>query len=240
MVHEILVRKLISQTKIPIARYVVNPYIGCGHGCKYCYAQFIGPFKNMNGIWGRDVYVKLNAVEVFERELYRARGTILFSSVCDPYQPVERKYQITRKLLEIALNHYRTVHVLTKSSLVLRDLDILKNKAVSVTITITTDDDRVRKVLEPGASSIEERIETVKKLKEAGVDVSVFAGPILPMNPEKLAGKLAKFVDKISFDRMNYPWFVEQIYRKYGWSEWLIEDKVSEVVEVFRKFFDVE
>ncbi len=59
MVHEVLVQKLVTKTKIPIARYVVNPYIGCGHGCKYCYAQFIGAFKNKAGVWGKDVFVKM-------------------------------------------------------------------------------------------------------------------------------------------------------------------------------------
>lgn len=235
-----LVQRLVTQTKIPIARYVVNPYIGCGHGCRYCYAQFIGPFKHTRGVWGRDVYVKINALEVFERELYKVKGKILFSSVCDPYQPIERKYELTRNLLKKALEHFRAVRILTKSALVVRDLDLLKNADVNVTITITTDDDRVRRILEPNAAPIEQRLEAVKKLQEAGVQVSVFVGPILPMNPERLASLLSKYVRKISFDTMNYPWYVESIYRRYGWSSWLSGDKFKEVVEVFKKFLEVD
>lgn len=240
MVREVLVRKLITQTKIPIARYVVNPYVGCLHGCKYCYAQFIGPFKNSGGVWGRDVSVKINAAELFERELFRTKGTILFSSVCDPYQPIEAKYQLTRKMLKIALEHFRAVHILTKSSLVLRDLDMLRSDSVSVAITITTDDENVRRILEPNASPIEQRIEALSKLREAGVEVSVFVGPVLPMNPERLAAQLAKHVNRISIDKLNYPWLVEKIYHKYGWTPWLRVDKFHEAVETFKKFLEVE
>ncbi|WP_448522492.1 radical SAM protein [Pseudothermotoga sp.] len=231
---------MVTKTKIPIARYVVNPYIGCGHGCKYCYAQFIGPFKNKAGLWGRDVFVKTNAPEIFERELYKLKGSILFSSVCDPYQPIEEKYQLTRALLKIASEHFRTVRILTKSNLILRDLDILKSTNVSVTITITTDDDRVRKILEPNAAPIEQRIEAVKKLRESNVDVSIFVGPVLPMNPERLASLLSKHVGRISVDKLNYPWLVEGIYRKNGWTTWLREEKFHDVVAVFKKFFDVD
>jgi DNA repair photolyase len=240
MVHEVLVQKLVTKTKIPIARYVVNPYIGCGHGCKYCYAQFIGPFKNKAGVWGRDVFVKTNVPEIFERELYKLKGSILFSSVCDPYQPIEEKYQLTRTLLKIASEHFRTVRILTKSNLILRDLDILKSTNVSVTITITTDDDRVRKILEPNAAPIEQRIEAVKKLRESNIDVSIFVGPVLPMNPERLASLLSKHVGRIFVDKLNYPWLVEGIYRKNGWTTWLREEKFHEVVAVFKKFFDVD
>ncbi|WP_448536393.1 radical SAM protein [Pseudothermotoga sp.] len=235
-----LVQKLVTKTKIPIARYVVNPYIGCGHGCKYCYAQFIGPFKNKAGVWGRDVFVKTNAPEIFERELYKLKGSILFSSVCDPYQPIEEKYQLTRTLLKIALEHFRIVCILTKSNLILRDLDILKNGNVSVTLTITTDDDRVRKILEPNAAPIEQRIEAVKKLRESNVDVSIFVGPVLPMNPERLASLLSELVGRIFVDKLNYPWLVEGIYRRNGWTPWLREERFHEVVAVFKKFLDVD
>uniref|UniRef100_A0A832IFJ1 Radical SAM protein n=1 Tax=Pseudothermotoga hypogea TaxID=57487 RepID=A0A832IFJ1_9THEM len=240
MVREVLVQKLVTKTKIPIARYVVNPYIGCGHGCRYCYAQFIGPFKNTAGVWGRDVFVKTNAPEIFERELYKLKGSILFSSICDPYQPIEKKYQLTRTLLKIALDRFRSVHILTKSSLILRDLDILKNGNVSVTLTITTDDDRVRKILEPNAAPIEQRIEAVRKLRESNVDVSIFVGPVLPMNPERLARLLSKHVGRIFVDKLNYPWLVEDIYRKNGWTEWLRDEKFHEVLAVFKKFLDVD
>ncbi|AJC74232.1 radical SAM protein [Pseudothermotoga hypogea DSM 11164 = NBRC 106472] len=240
MVREVLVQKLVTKTKIPIARYVVNPYIGCGHGCRYCYAQFIGPFKNTAGVWGRDVFVKTNAPEIFERELYKLKGSILFSSICDPYQPIEKKYQLTRTLLKIALGRFRSVHILTKSSLILRDLDILQNKDVSVTITITTDDELVRRILEPNAAPIDERIETIRKLRESNVDVSAFVGPVLPMNPERLARLLSKHVGRIFVDRLNYPWLVEDIYRKNGWTEWLRDEKFHEVVAVFKKFLDVD
>lgn len=239
MVRELFVNKLASSTKIPIAKYVVNPYIGCGHGCVYCYARFIGPFKKTAGVWGKDVFVKINAPSVFERELPHLKGSILLSSVCDPYQPVEKHYRLTRKILESIKRHFRSAQILTKSSLILRDLDLLMESNVRVTITITTDNDDVRRILEPGASPIEERLWALAELKKAGLDVSVFVGPILPMNPERLAAELSKHVDRVSIDAMNYPWQVERIYQKYGWTKWLRRDIVEHVVATFRKFLEV-
>ncbi|MCS7174896.1 SPL family radical SAM protein [Pseudothermotoga sp.] len=239
MVQELFVKKLATPTKIPIARYVVNPYIGCEHGCLYCYARFIGPFKKMAGVWGKDIFVKVNAVEIFEREMPHLKGPILLSSVCDPYQPLEERYQLTRRILELINSHFKSAHILTKSSLVLRDIDLLIDSNVKVTITITTDDDRVRRILEPNASPIEERFEALSQLKRAGVDVSVFVGPILPMNPEKLARELSKYVDKVSIDGMNYTWQVERIYQKYGWARWLRKETMNAVANVFRNFLEV-
>lgn len=235
MIQEITAKTIITRTKIPVAKYVINPYIGCTFGCLYCYARFIGPFKYTNSQWGRDVWVKVNSAELVERELPRTAGDFFLSSICDPYQHVEKKYGLTRKIIETLTSHFREVHLMTKSNLILRDIDLLKN--ISVTLTITTDREEVRKVLEPGAPSIEERIQTLRKLKESGIDVSVFIGPVLVMDAENFARMLSRYVEKVVLDGLNYHRQVYSVYKRYGWTEWLTKEKFMEVIERFEKVF---
>ncbi|MDK2883592.1 MULTISPECIES: SPL family radical SAM protein [Pseudothermotoga] len=238
MIHETLAKKLITKTKLPVAKYVINPYIGCTFGCKYCYAKFIGPFKHTNSEWGKDVWVKINAADILERELSKKQGDFFLSSICDPYQQIEKKYQLTRKIIEILNDHFRKIHIMSKSTLILRDIDLLKD--VSVTITITTDREDVRRILEPGAPSIEERINILKILKENRISVSVFVGPALPMNAEKLSETLARYTDKVFLDKLNYPQQVKTLYEKNGWSPWLSCEKFDEVSFHFKKVFGKE
>lgn len=235
MIREITAKTIITRTKIPVSKYVINPYIGCTFGCLYCYARFIGPFKYTNCEWGKDVWIKTNAVQLLQKELVRKRGDFFLSSTCDPYQHIEKRYGLTRKIIEILTSRFRRVHVMTKSYLILRDVDLLRD--LSVTLTITTDREDVRKILEPGAPSVEERIETLKKLKEAGIDVSVFVGPVLVMNPENLAHRLSRYVDTVTLDALNYPKMVHEVYAKQRWQEWLTKEKFIEVVEKFEGVF---
>mgnify|MGYP001304247313 CR=1 FL=1 len=135
--------------------------------------------------WGYFVDVKINAVQLFKskkKSLLAYKGkSVLLGSVTDAYQPLEKKYGITRGLLEELSGLDLDVSILTKSDLVLRDIDILKNmKKVSVGITITATDDAVRKVIEPGASAVAKRLETLKTLHNNGIATYVFVGPIIP------------------------------------------------------------
>ncbi len=238
MVYEIACKKAFNRTEIPVAEYSINPFIGCTHACKYCYARFIGSFKQMRGTWGKDIWVKVNLPQVLEKQLPKASGRFFLSSVCDPYQHAERKYQITRKVLEILVSHWRDFRVMTKSVLVIRDIELLRD--AEVTVVITTDSEQVRGILEPGASPIGERIELVKILKKHDIKTNIFVGPVLPMNPRNLAGTLAKIVDTVTLDRLNYPWLVAKIYKKMGWEEWLTSHKFLEVVHEFAKFLKVK
>ncbi len=97
--------------------------------------------------------------------------------------------------------------------------------------------DNVRKILEPAASSIEERIDVVRTLKKNGISVGVFVGPVLPMKPRKLTERLATFAETVTLDKLNYSWLVKDIYRKYGWEEWLTEEKFAETVDQFKEVF---
>jgi DNA repair photolyase len=131
--------------------YAINPYVGCGHGCVYCYATFMKRFTGHKEEWGAFVDVKVNAAEVLARQLRRARpGNISFGTVTDAYQPLEKEYGITRACLEALVEYDFPVCILTKSALVLRDLDLIRRlKDVEVAFTITTPDDDVRRRFEP-------------------------------------------------------------------------------------------
>lgn len=139
----IMVKSVLNKSNLPASDYVINPYVGCGFGCRYCYASFIGRWKHPGEEWGNFVDVKINAPEIFNKELEKKKsrnfGSIFFSSVTDPYQPVEGKYQITRKCLTVLANyqHQGLISVLTKSPLVLRDVEIFKKiKNITVGLTI--------------------------------------------------------------------------------------------------------
>ncbi|MEN8261948.1 MAG: radical SAM protein [Nitrospirota bacterium] len=238
-IHEINARTILSKSGIPGMDYCINPYVGCAHACRYCYATFMKRFTGHTEPWGSFVDVKVDAPEILRRQLKRAkRGNVMLSSVTDPYQPVEAKYGLTRKCLEVlALYHFR-VDILTKSPLVLRDMDIIsKLKDATVGLTVTTDSDKVRKKFEPEAPSMSDRFETLKKLHEAGINTYVFIGPVLPMNPESLAKKLKPYVGRILIDRMNYTNKTKGLYKKYKIEEWLDEGFTEKVISRLVKSF---
>lgn len=162
--------------------YCINPYVGCVHGCIYCYATFMKDYSHHKEKWGSFVDVKVNLAEVLTKETKKKKlGQVCIGTVADPYQPIERERQLTRTAIKILREHNFPFEILTKSSLVGRDIDLLKNyNDCSVGITITTIDDKIRKIFEPYADSVENRLKCVRVLVDAGIDTSVFFGPILP------------------------------------------------------------
>jgi DNA repair photolyase len=207
--REIRCKSLLNASKL--ADYCINCYVGCGHGCKYCYADSITRrFSRHNERWGEFVDIKINAPEVLSEEILRKkRGSVFLSSLTDPYQPLEKKYQLTRKCLEILLKHQFPIIIQTKSSLVLRDLDLIKQfEDREVGFTITSLDEEVRKNFEPSSSSIQEKIDAIKILKENEIKVYVFFGPFLPYlsdrNLEEYFETMAKLkVDEVLVDKLN-------------------------------------
>jgi DNA repair photolyase len=244
-IREVLVKSVLTKTGIPGFQYCINPYTGCTHACRYCYATFMQRFTGHAGPWGSFVDVRVNAAEVLRRQLKRARrGAIILSSVTDPYQPAEAEYQITRKCLEVIELFKLPVNILTKSPIVIRDLDIISRlDEVSVGITITTNDDTMRKIFEPEAPPISERIEALKNLRMAGIATYVFIGPVLPMNPEMLAGKIGSYADRILVDTMNYRAKTVHIYKQHKLDQWLNAEYLSVIKSRLIKSFkgiDVE
>lgn len=190
-VREVQAKTIISKTGIPGTDWVVNPYMGCSYGCKYCYAYFVGRFRHPDEEWGSYVDVKVNTKELFTKELkhklQKAKskdiGSIWFSSVTDPYQGLEAKYKMTRGCLEelVKVGYEGRISILTKSHLVTRDIDLFKQlKQVEVGVTVTSMGDPITEYLETFAPPHQERIKALKKLHQAGVPTYAFVGPLLP------------------------------------------------------------
>lgn len=164
-----------------IGDYSLNCYTGCAHACAYCYARFMQRFHPRPEGWGWFVDVKTNAVEVLQRQLRRARpGEVFVSSACDGWQPLEGEKRLTRECCRLLLQHGFTVNALTKSALILRDLDVLSEGTGRVGVTLTTLDDDLRALWEPGASSISERLRVLSEARQAGLPTRVMCGPLLP------------------------------------------------------------
>ena len=128
-IREIQCQSAIGKCGFPGGDFCVNPYVGCGHGCRYCYARFMKRFTGHTEDWGTFIDVRLNIAEVLAKQIKspKFRGERIFiGTVTDPYQPLEEKYQLTKKILQILLNYQNSVSILTKSDLVLRDLGLLK------------------------------------------------------------------------------------------------------------------
>ena len=180
MIKEIKVKTALSPSKLLGLDYALNPYRGCEHACIYCYAPSV--IHRDRKKWGELVEVKINLPRILSKELrVKKKGVVGLGTVTDPYQPAEKKYEITRRCLELLLIHDFPVCIQTKSSLVLRDMDLLKKfSKIEVGITLTALDDSVREKLEPGASSVKERLNALSELKKNGINTWVFIGPVMP------------------------------------------------------------
>ena len=210
MIREIIAKTVIQKSRLPESPYCLNPYIGCNHRCSYCYARFMRRFTgHSNQAWGSFVDVKINAPEVLANQLGRTQidGTVLIGSVCDAYQSIEKRYGITRACIQQLAENDIPFSVLTKSSLVLRDLDIVKiaGKNVSVGISLAMLDDSIRRRFEPGASSIHDRLSTLQELHTNGIKTYIFIGPILPMitDIQAIIDTAGSFVDEVWGETLN-------------------------------------
>jgi len=225
-VKEIFSKSILTRTAIPSFDYCINPYVGCGHGCRYCYASFMKRFTGHREPWGEFVDVKVNAPHLLRKQLRRAKqGTVALSTVTDPYQPLEGTYRLTRGCLEALLDHQFSVNVLTRSPLCLRDIDLFKQfQKIEVGLSITTHDETTKKIFEPRSPSIQSRIEALKVLRKEGIGTYAFVGPMLPLDPTKLVTMLDGLIDEVLIDRLNYQNKVKAIYRKTGMDQYLEEN----------------
>ncbi|HYQ47597.1 MAG TPA: radical SAM protein [Thermodesulfovibrionales bacterium] len=223
VIREIQAKSVLSRSGIPGADYCINAYVGCAHACVYCYATFMKKYTGHTEPWGKFVDIKINAPELLGKQLKRAAGgNVMLSSVTDAYQPLEEKYRLTRQCLRILADAHFPVDILTKSPLVLRDLDLIRRfRDIDVGVTVTTDDEGMRRVFEPHAPSIIARIEALRTLKERGVRTYVFIGPMLPMDPEKLAAVIRDTADRVLISRMNYLSRSAHVFRRLSLSQWL-------------------
>jgi len=226
IIKEIKAKTILSASKI--YDWVINPYVGCQYACSYCYARFMKRFTGHKEPWGDFVDVKINAADLLLVEITKKkRGRVWVSGVCDPYQPLEEEYKMTRQCLEILAQNNWPVIIQTRSPLVLRDIDILKEmQDLEVGLTVTTADEEIRKLFEPNAPSIKDRIKVLDELHKAGIKTYAMVAPMLP----RADGLSELFKGKINYlliDRMNYH-YADWVYRKNGLEDKLTDDFFNE------------
>ncbi|HLO86149.1 MAG TPA: radical SAM protein [Nostocaceae cyanobacterium] len=232
--------------------FTLNPYRGCQYGCSYCYAAAFSPNTQMRRDWGKWVIFKENAVEILEKELeiwYRKNPhkppRIYMSSVTDPYQPLESKHQLTRRLLEVMLEYRPTLVIQTRSPIITRDIDYLQRfQNLRINMSIPTGSESVRRDFEPRSPSLKARINAVKKIKY-GIDqfkgfipkISITVTPLLPTLPEDEDNFIANLAiaDRVviqDFHPNDNRSLVastrqdaEEIKQKYAW--WYEQDKFN-------------
>lgn len=174
--------KAITKSRLPDIDYTFNPYVGCAHGCIYCYAKCFTRDREASENWGKVVKVKDGILEALRRDVKSIRkGSVVgVSTITDPYQPLERKMKIIPKATKIMLDAGLHVSIQTKSDLVTRDLDLFVGRSVDIGFTITTMDDRVSKLIEPGAPLPGRRAAALRKVAEYGIQRWIFYGPVIP------------------------------------------------------------
>lgn len=214
--------------KSGLSDYAVNCYSGCAHGCIYCYARFATRYTHPREDWGSFVDIKTNAPQVLAREIKRKpAGHVMLSSVCDAWQPVEKTTLLTRQCLELLLRYRFSVSTLTKNALADRDLDLLAAGDAELGVTITTLDDRLAALIEPGASPPQERLALLQSAKSKGLKTYAFLGPLLPqlsdneqnitalMRAIKDAGVDSFLVDKLNLRYGVWPALLKLLSKHY-------------------------
>jgi len=209
-IKRISCKSALSRSRLPGLTYTFNPYVGCQHGCLYCYVPDVLRGRVSSSEWGREVLVKNGIIERLRTDLTRLRpGVVGVSTATDPYQPIERSLGITREALSILKDAGFPVSVQTKSPLVTRDLDIIEGGNFELGMTITSMDDGFRRRFEPGAPPPEERAHALEEVSSKGIRTWIFYGPIIPRindsleEIESITGLAKRTKSRILYDRLN-------------------------------------
>jgi DNA repair photolyase len=203
VVREVRCRSLFN--RCGIEDYSFNCYTGCQHGCGYCYARFMQRFHPHAEEWGGFVDVKVNAAYVLARQLRRLPpGDVFTCSACDGWQPIEERYRLTRECCRLLLDAGFRLNVLTKSRLVLRDLDLFAGHEVRVGVTITTPDEHWARIWEPAASTVADRVAILRQARVRGLATAVMFGPLLPgiSDTEEALGRLFALAAEVKVDQV--------------------------------------
>lgn len=229
---EIVAKDFLTKSNLPASDFVINPYVGCPHGCKYCYASFMKRFTGHTEKWGSFIDVKRCDKPIDVKKLYRK--SVFLSSVTDCYNPFEEKYKITRNILNQLKQADCFVSVSTKSDLILRDVDILKElKNLTVAISINTLDDDFQKDMD-NASGIERRIFTLKELRKNGIYTILFMSPIFPYITDfkKIVEATQDFVCEYWFENLNLRANYKQEILSY------VSEKYPQYLNCYKKIYN--
>ena len=200
---EIQVNDYLTKSNLPASDYVINPYVGCPHGCKYCYASFMKRFTGHTEEWGTFIDIKKCSKKINTKKLHTK--TIFLSSVTDCYNEFEEKYELTREILKQLINADCYLNISTKSKLILRDLDLLKQmKNLTVSMSINTLDENFKNDMD-NASSIQERLDTLKEIHNNGIYTVLFMSPIFPYITDfkEIIEVSKEYIDEYWFENLN-------------------------------------
>lgn len=215
---ETTTKTALSYSKLPGLDYSLNPYTGCSHGCVYCYAASTLNDRDLALRWGDTIFVKTNITELLTHEVkVKKRGVVGVSTVTDPYQPPEALYKLTRRSLMILKENGFRISIQTKSSLILRDKDIIEPKIFDVGITLTTMDPNIAKILEPMTPPPITRVKVLREFANLGVETWIFLGPLIPTinddvyNIEQIIEIAKETNSYILYDKLNIRKYVSEI-----------------------------
>lgn len=212
---KITVKDLVTKSNLPASDYVINPYVGCPHACKYCYACFMKRFTNHREEWGSFIDIKLCDKPISSKKLQGK--SVFLSSVTDCYNQYEEKYRITQKVLEQLAGIDCELTISTKSRLILRDIDLLKQcKNLKVSVSINTLDEKFRSDMD-NASSISERLGVLQTLHANGIYSVLFMSPIFPQITDfkAIVNNSKDYVDEYWFENLNLRGNYKQIILSY-------------------------
>lgn len=249
-------KSILVKSNLPASDYVANPYAGCSHNCRYCYASFMKRFTGHDEEWGTFIDIKEYDTCNLPRSL---RGkTVLLSSVTDPYNPYEMKYRKSREILELLSHTDAHVEILSKSDLMIKDIDLLKKMPdLSVGISLNTLDDSFRKDMESSAPSVKRRLKALETLHSEGITTYLFISPIFSYVTDirAIVETVSGHVDRICFENLNlrgaakseildyitnkYPQYLDgykAIYQKGDLSYW---KKLETEIEALSKEYDI-
>lgn len=230
IIKEIKVKNYLTKSNLPGIDFTINPYIGCSHKCRYCYASFMKKITNHSENWGNFIDIKLTEEEIDLKKIQNK--TIFLSSVTDPYLSFEKEYLITRSILEEIKNSNCKLIITTKSSLILRDLDILKQiKNLTVCISINTIDERFKNDMDK-ASSIKERIKTLKILHENNISTVAFISPIFPYITD-----IKDIIESVK-DYVDFCWF-ENLKLRANYKKDILNYIKDNYKELYPKYLDI-
>lgn len=227
----IQVKDYLTKSNLPASDFVINPYIGCPHGCKYCYACFMKRFTGHNEPWGSFIDIKYCNKPISAKKI--TGKSVFLSSVTDCYNKYEEKYCITRKILEQLVSIDCELGISTKSKLILRDIDLLKQcKNLKVSMSINTLDEKFKNDMD-NASSIKERLETLKQLHSQGIYTVLFMSPIFPeiTNFKEIIEKSCGFIDEYWFENLNLRGSYKQTILSY------INEKYPHLRNLYEEIF---
>ena len=228
---EVVVKDLVTKSNLPASDYVINPYVGCPHGCRYCYACFMKRFTNHSEPWGNFIDIKRCDKPISKKKLQGK--SVFLSSVTDCYNPFEEKYENTRKILEQLISIDCELNISTKSQLILRDIDLLKQcKNLKVSVSVNTLDEQFKSDMDR-ASSIGKRLETIETLHENGIYTVLFMSPIFPgiTDYKEIIVKTHRFVDGYWFENLNLRGSYKQDILSY------IKNAYPQLVELYDEIY---